>query len=255
MKTITNIRQIGSNKYSLIIEGKKHIVYDDVLLEYNILKKGEISDEVYNGIVSSNNYHEAYNKMLKYITAKLRTEKEIRERLTKLLIRKNDQDRIVQRLRNEKYLDDEMYVKSFINDNVLLSLNGPRKIAFELRRLGFNDNLISKYINDVPDDIWNEKAEKIINKKLKANHNLSKKMFIIKLKKDYNTLGYDEKYYNHLLMDIEFDDNEQMKKDYQKVYNKLSRKHSDEKLRIMIKQKMFQLGYNIEQIESLANKE
>ncbi|MBE6147986.1 MAG: hypothetical protein E7167_00525 [Firmicutes bacterium] len=253
MKTITNIRQIGSNKYSLIIEGKKHIVYDDVLLEYNILKKGQINDEVYANIVNSNNYHEAYNKMIKFITAKLRTEKEIRDKLAKLYIKKEDQDKIIKRLRDEHYIDDEIYVKSYINDSVLLGLNGPKKINYDLKKLGFQDNLIYKYLSDVEDVIWHEKAEKILNKKLKGNHKLSKKMFIIKLKKDYNNLGYDEKYYNNLLESIEVDDSIQMAKDFEKLYNKLSKKYTDTKLLMVIKQKMYQLGYDLEQIDTLIN--
>lgn len=253
MKNITSIRQIGSNKYSLIIEGKKHIVYDDVLLQYNILKKGQISDDVYTAIVKTNNYHEAYNQMLKYITAKLRTEKELCDKLTKMSVSKEDQNKIISRLRNEHYLDDEIYVKSYINDNVLLTLNGPKKIDFALKKLGFSDNLIAKYLETIGDAVWEERAEKIINKKIKTNHNLSQKMFIIKLKKDLNNLGYDEKYYNHLLNEIEIDDGMQIQKDYKKIYNKLSKKYTDNKLKLMIKQKLYQLGYKIEQIESIID--
>ncbi|MBE6155406.1 MAG: hypothetical protein E7164_01465 [Firmicutes bacterium] len=250
MKNITNIKQISNNKYSLIIEGKKHIVYDDVLLEYNLLKKGEISEDVYEQIVKSNNYHEAYNKMLKYITAKLRTEKEIDTKLIKLGVGKIDRQKIVERLKKERYLDPEIYVKSYINDSKLLSLNGPKKIEYELKKLGFDANLIQKYINAVEDDVWFEKVNKVIQKKSRGNK-LSQKMFLLKVTKDLINLGYDENYFSDILSTIYIDDKEQMKKDYEKVLLKLAKKYEGTKLKIMVKQKMFQLGYDSDKISSL----
>ena len=251
MKEITNIKQISSNKYSLIIEGKKHIVYDDVLLQYHIFKKGPINDDVYLNIIKENNYREAYNQMLKYITVKLRTENEIRQKLIKLSIKKDDQDRIIARLRKENYLNDVLYIKSYINDQITLTLKGPYKIFRELKNLSFADDLINKYLDLISEDLWKEKAEKILAKKIKVNHNLSKKMLILKLKKDFINLGYEAKYYDHLLEKIDIDDSEQMQKDYQKIYQKLSRKHSGSKLNLMIKQKMYQLGYYLDKISNL----
>lgn len=253
MKTITNIRQISGNKYSLIIEGKKHIVYDDVLLEYNIFKKGEISDDVYKQIINTNNYHEAYNKMLKYITVKLRTEKEVRDKLVKLYIGKADQDKIIERLKEEHYLDEEMYVKCYVNDNVILSLKGPKKIFFGLTKLGFKESLVSKYLDQIEDNVWFEKTEKILSKKIKGNHKLSKKMFLMKIRKDYINLGYEEKFFNHLLENLDFDDDLQMEKDFQKIYTKLSKKYNDNKLKMMVKQKMYQLGYDLDKIEKMID--
>lgn len=251
MKKITNIKQISSNKYSLLIDDKKHIVYDDVLLKYNILKTGEISEEIYIEIVNANNYYEGYNKCLKYILAKKRTEKEIREKLIKLSVGKEDIQRIIERLYQEHYLDDDKYISSYINDNLLLTLNGPKKIALNLKKSGLKENLVNEHLIGIDDAIWSQRAEKILNKKLKTARNISKKMFVIKLKKDFQNLGYDEKYYNHLLKDIIFDDADSLKKDYDKIVRKLSRKYSDEKLNVMVKQKLYQLGYTLEQIEKI----
>lgn len=249
MKKITNIKQISSNKYSLTIDNKKHIVYDDVLLQYNILKAKEISDEVYNNIVKSNNYHEGYNKCLKYILAKQRTENELRDKLTKLSLNKIDIDKIIARLREEKYLDDDKYVQSYINDEILLKLNGPKKIYNDLKKLGFNENLINTYLDKVDNDIWEEKVNKIMNKKLKTSKNISKKMFEIKLKKDYQNLGYYENQYNIVFSNIIYDEGNAIEKEYQKLLKKYSKKYSDEKLKYVIKQKLYQLGYDVNQID------
>ena len=40
---ITNIKRTSGSKYELLIEGKKNIIYEDVLLEFNIYKPCEIA--------------------------------------------------------------------------------------------------------------------------------------------------------------------------------------------------------------------
>lgn len=251
MKRITHIKQISSNKYSLTIDDKKHIVYDDVLLQYNILKAKEITDEEYNRIVKANNYHEGYNKSLKFILAKQRTESELRDKLRSLSVGKDDIDKIISRLRQEKYLDDEKYVQSYINDQVLLKLNGPKKIFLELKRLGFNEILINSYLDKVDKKVWAEKVTKIFEKKCRMSKNLSKKMLLMKLKKDYQNLGYMESDYQSLLDNIEYDESGSITRDYQKLYDKLSKKYEGERLKLMIKQKLYQLGYSLEKIETV----
>lgn len=255
MKNITNIKRIGNTKYSLIIEGKKHIVYDDVLLEYKILKKGPIEDDVYEKIITSNNYHEAYNKIIKYLSIKMRTKKEIEIKLTDLKVSKDIQCKIISRLEQEGYLNDFNYIKAYINDKVLLTLNGPNKIICDLKKMGFKQDLIEEVLNNIEESIWYEKTQKIILKKEKSNHTFSKNKFILKLKNDFINLGYPEKYYINLLNDIDFDDSKQLKKDYEKVFNKLSRKYNGKQLNIKIKQRLYQLGYDIESISSLINDE
>jgi len=251
MKEITSIKQISSNKYSLLIEGKKHVVYDDVLLKYHILKKGKISDEVYRGIINSNNFHEGYNRALKFIAFKMRTEKEVREKLTKISVPKKDQDMIIKRLYEERYLDDEKYIRAYINDQINLSLSGPKKIILNLKKEGFEADAIYKYIDNVNEDVWKDQAKKILKKKLKSYQKYSKKMFLMKLKNDYQNLGYDECHYANLLNNLDFDDELALEKDYQKVLLKLSKKYQGDKLQLMIKQKLYALGYSLDNIEKV----
>jgi regulatory protein len=253
MKNITNIKQISNNKYSLVIEGKKHIVYDDVLLEYKILKKGPIDDDVYENIIKSSNYHEAYNKILKYLAVKMRTKKEIQTKLNVLKVSKELQNQIISRLEEEGYLEENVYINAYINDKLLLTLNGPGKILYDLKKLGFNDGIVEEHLSNIADDIWYERAKKVLNKKLKSNHTLSKNAFILKLKKEYLNLGYSEKHYNFLLTDIDFDDSIQLKKDCEKLRIKLSRKYSSKELNFKLKQKLYQLGYDVDSISKIID--
>ena len=251
MIKITNIKQLDSNKFAVIIDNKKHIILGDVLLELNILKPCEININTYNKIISSNNYYAAYSKILKFIMTKMRTEKEIKDKLTKLNVNVNDQKKILQKLKEERFLDDERYVASFINDQINLTVNGPKKILFELKKLNFSEDLINKYLSNITNDIWDSKIKKIIQKKQNANHTLSKNKFISKIKLDLNNLGYSENDYAIYLNNISFDDKGQMLKDYQKYYRKYSQKYQKDKLDLMLKEKLYSLGYNLDNYEQI----
>ena len=86
-----------------------------------------------------------------------------------------------------------------------------------------------------------EHTNKIINKKLKANHNLSKKMFIVKVGNDLRNLGYTN--YREILDNIDFDDKDIYQKEYDKIYKKLIKKYPSEKADILTKQKLYTKGF------------
>ena len=58
-------------------------------------------------------------------------------------------------------------------------------------------------------------------------------------------LGYDKSVINSVLSTIEIKNNKDIaKKEYEKIYNKLSRKYSGSDLEFRVKQKMYALGFN-----------
>ena len=248
MKNITSIKQTGNNKYTLIIDEKKHIILGDVLLKLNILKPMEIDSDTYMNLINTNSYYEAYQKCLNFINYKKRTEKEIRNKLASLHISKQNADKIIKELYENGFLNDKDYLKSYINDQINLTLNGPFKIKYNLNKLSFNDEDINSFLDDVDINTWQERVNRIITKKIKGAHNISKSKLIQKIKNDLNNMGYNENYYGDILKNIEYSDKESIKKEYLKYKNKLSKKYSGEKLEIMVKQKLYSLGYDVSNI-------
>ena len=51
MIKIESIKKLSSNRYELIIAGKKHIILGDVLLGCHIFKSGDITEELYQKIL------------------------------------------------------------------------------------------------------------------------------------------------------------------------------------------------------------
>ena len=192
---ITNIKLNKNGKYVVTIDNEKYNLYQDTILKYLLFSKKEIDNTLFENIIKDNNFYDAYYKIIKFVSIRLRTENEIRKKLNTLFILKKDQDKIINKLKKQGYLNDELYIKSYINDKINLSLEGPEKVKRELLKNGFKEEDILKYLC-LFEDINEERINKIINKKLKANHNLSKKMFIVKVGNDLRNLGYQYlKYY------------------------------------------------------------
>lgn len=237
---ITSIKLNKNGKYVVTIDNEKYNLYQDTILKYLLFSKKEIDNTLFENIIKDDNFYDAYYKIIKFVSIRLRTENEIRKKLNTLFILKKDQDKIINKLKEQGYLNDELYIKSYINDKINLSLEGPEKVKRELLKNGFNEEDILKYLC-LFEDINEERINKIINKKLKANHNLSKKMFIVKVGNDLRNLGYTN--YREILDNIDFDDKDIYQKEYDKIYNKLIKKYPPEKADILTKQKLYTKGF------------
>lgn len=237
---ITSIKLNKNGKYVVTIDNEKYNLYQDTILKYLLFSKKEIDNTLFENIIKDNNFYNAYYKIIKFVSIRLRTENEIRKKFNTLFILKKDQDKIINKLKEQGYLNDELYIKSYINDKINLSLEGPEKVKRELLKNGFKKEDILKYLC-LFEDINEERINKIINKKLKANHNLSKKMFIVKVGNDLRNLGYTN--YREILENIDFDDKDIYQKEYDKIYNKLIKKYPPEKADILTKQKLYTKGF------------
>ena len=163
MKKIYKIKK-NKNKYTIILnDNTSFSFYSDTLVKYNLLKPREISDIEFEEIINYNNYIEAYNVALKYLTLKLRTRKEVERKLNEYS--KDVVENVINKLEKMGYLNEIKYIEAFINDQITLGNKGPVYIIKELEKLGLDNNLILEEINKINEDIWIEKVEKIIDKR------------------------------------------------------------------------------------------
>ena len=144
----------------------------------------------------------------------------------------------------QKYIDDVFYVDAYINNQINLTLNGPNKIIYDLSKLGINEGKL--YVDNINDEIWQEKVKKVADKYVKVNHNYSKNMLIIKLKNYLVNLGYDVNKYNDIIQEIKvLNENEVMKKEYDKIKKRYEKKYNGKELELKIKDYLYKKGFKI----------
>ncbi len=250
---IIKYQKLKSNKYKVVLENDDTItLYDNIILDNNLLLTKEIDN--IDDILKQNDYYDAYYLSIKYISRKQRTKKEIHSYLNN----KFDIDIIndtIEKLDKEGYLNDDIYIKSFINDQINLTNNGYYKILRELKNKGLNEDKIISYLDSIDKDVWIEKAKKIIEKSIKTNGKYSSKHLKEKLLYDLNNKGYDNNDILDLVNKIDVkDDLSILQKNYNTLYNKLSRKYSGKELELQLLNKLMTKGFNYNDIKNIINK-
>lgn len=172
---IIKFTKLKDNTYSVSFDDGRAIkLYDDVIVHFNLLVNKKLNIEKLEKIIKYNAELESYYKAIKYINRKLRSKLEIRKYLEKDYDEKTI-NKTIERLEKDGYLNDLLFTSAYVNSELNLTLNGPYKIEKELNKLGINDKYIKDELEKIEESIWQERIDKIINKKIKANHNNSLK--------------------------------------------------------------------------------
>lgn len=248
---IINIKK-QNNKYKIKLEGNITIeTYDEVIIKNNILYKKEIDEKLKEKIEEENKFYNTYNEIVKLINKKLRSEKEIKEIMKKKEIK--NQEELINKLKSSNLINDELYAKAYIHDRISFSNDGINKIKKELVNQEIDEDIIENELNKIDRKDQKEKLEKLIIKKLNTNTKYSNKIMKQKITNYFINLGYDKEEINEILNREQIDNNEIIKREYNKLINKYKTKYEEEKLKYIIKQKLYQKGFNIEEINNLVN--
>lgn len=252
MKIIKYVK-LKNNSYNVYIDDFSVKLYDDVIVKYELLRKKEIDKDSYEKIINDNNMLEAYYLSLKYLTKKMHCEKEL------FLYLKDKYDKkiifdTINRLKKENYLNDDVYARCYINDQLLLSCLGPNKIIKNLIGLNCDEDKVKEYVSDINNEVWFDRIEKIIKKKLKSNRSYGVNKLKDKIIYDLENLGYYKWMIDEVLNEISFDDTDNiLKKEYTKLYNKYMKKCDGKELEYKIISSLLNKGFEYDKIKKILN--
>ena len=231
----------SKNKYKICLENDENIIiYEDLILSHNLLLKKEIDNLEL--LKQENEKYALYDKALIYINKRLRCEKEIYNYLKKYTNDFKEIENIILKLKNNGYLNEELYLKSYIHDKINFTNDGPEKIKRELLNFNFDTFLIDDYLIIFDEDLCQERIEKYINKYLKVN---KKSLLVFKQKMLLNllNLGYLKEDINKVLNKINFEDTNLKEKEIIKLRKKYEKKYQGEELNNLIKKKLYEKGF------------
>lgn len=249
---IEKLKKLKSGKYKIEFEDHSSLnLYDEVILKNNLLFHKEVDNDLLNKLYDDNNHYDYYNKVLKYILYKMRSTYEIYEYMKKLNIPNEQQEEIIDKLKENHLLDDKTYVKAYINDKIHLTDNGPYKIKNELLKYNIEESLIEEEFSNYDFELFEEKVRKIISKKIASNKNDSSYKMKQKLLNYLINLGYDREMILASINNLEFNNSGVVKKEYDKLLKKLSKKYEGQELLCQIKNKLYQKGFSIDDINEV----
>ncbi len=244
---IEKIKKQSNNKYKITLENGDIInTYDDVILSTNMLYTKEIDDETLKKIQVKNDYYSLYNKAIKFISKRLRSEFEVNEFLIKNNALEIDIKKIIDNLKQNGFINDVNFAKAYIYDRFNLSNDGPYKIKKDLTNYNIDSNIIEENISLIKNSDIKDKLEKYVLKKVKIDHKHSINTLKNKLRVDLYNLDYENSMIEEVLNNVKYNNN--IEKEFNIIYNKLSKKYSDYELKTKIKEKLYQKGYSFEEI-------
>lgn len=240
---IISYKKTSRGRYIITLDNNKLTLYEDVILNNNLLFQKDITLELLEKVMNENNYYEAYDLSLSYIETKLRTESEIISYLEKKRFTKNIIDDTIKKLKESNLINEKLYIEAYTNDKINLSSYGPFKIKRNLLDLGLSEEEIDAYLDTISSEVWKSKLDKIISKKVSLMKNKSAYMIKNKLKVDLFNLGYDRNMIDSLLISINLNDEDAIKKEMSKAYDKYSKKYEGEQLKRQIKNYLYKKGF------------
>ena len=241
---IVKYKKINNSRYKVDLDdGSSLTLYEDVILKYQLLITKKIDFDLIDEINKENMKYDVYYVALGSIKSRMKSIEDLRETLLRKEYPSDLVDEAIDKLISQGYLNDEFFVKSFINNQIVTTSNGPYKIKRELLDKKIDASIIDNCLEIFTDEEQLSRIEKITNKKLKTNNSRGGYALRTKLYNDLINLGYESEIINNVLNNISFDNDKNLAvKEYEKLKRKYSRKYSGDELERIVKEKLYLKG-------------
>jgi regulatory protein len=133
-----------------------------------------------------------YNYSLKFLSYRIRSEKEIREKLKTKQVEPQIIEKIIAKLKEKKFIDDENFARMWIENRNRFKPRSLRLIKMELKQKGIEEEIFDKMINDeglMINDL--EQAKKLVEKRIGRLKGLPKQEIYEKLGRYLASKGFN----------------------------------------------------------------
>ncbi|MDV7757324.1 recombination regulator RecX [Liquorilactobacillus mali] len=256
-KILTKIQaQKRPGRFNLFIDGKYSFsVSENVLVENHLYKGQELSDELIEHLINSEEFSKIYQKALNYLSYQLRSEKEIDDHMKKISDNTLLIEKVKDRLRDYNLLNDAKYASSYVRTMVNTSDKGFNIIRNNLRAKGISENDIEQAKADYDHSKVSEKLETLIPKLIHQYRNQPSKIRIQKVKQRLIAKGYITAEFEDILSvdyssDPEHED-DLLLSQLEKLWNKYSNSNlTDSQRKLKIKQTLYRKGFALDKINN-----
>lgn len=241
---ILKYKKKRNGQYEIQLDsGKNLCLYEEVILNFSLLLKKNIDEEELDEILLSNQEYDVYYVALKSLKNRFKSVKELRISLLKKEYPVESVESAIHKLLSQGYLDDRSFAKAYINTQMITTSKGPKKIEKELLEKGVSRDIIVDELAIFTKDEQIIKIEKIANRLVRSNRSRGGIVLRKKIIQDLHNMGYSGSIVEDVLSSIDFGDTKDIvKKETEKLYQRLSRKYSGKELEFKIKEKLYQKG-------------
>lgn len=255
MAEITKIEaQKRRGRYNVYVDGKFAFpVAESVLIKYRLMKGMELDKTQSAQITTDDEIAKAYGRMLDYLSHQLRTEKEIRQKLAEIGTPEEYVEPVLEKLREERLLDDHNYAASYVRTVMHTELKGPRVIRQKLRQKGIGELIIDDALTQFTEDEQLENGAKLAKKLFRSYRSQPTRRREEKVRQGLMTNGYDADVFNQVRDQVEPEEDASQQNDLlnrqaeKMVHQYRSYKGYEQKMKI--KQALYRRGFDLDDID------
>lgn len=234
-------------------------VDQDVLIEFEIRKGKTYTEEQLNEILYKDDIKKAFNLSLKYLSYRMRAEKEIHDYLTKKEYSEDIVGIVIEKLKQHQYVNDLEFAKSFVRSRILNSIKGPLLIRQELQQKGISEANIQESLKEFPEEKQLDIAFQFAEKNAMQNKTMSDYQVKQKIGQALLTKGFSQSIVKTALSEIIIEKDEEQKlqavsKQGEKAYKKYSSKFEGWELEQKVKQYLYQRGFISDEIDAFISR-
>lgn len=165
---ITKVEQQKGNKrrYNVFVnETYAFAVHEDILIKHRLLKGVIVTNEQLSDVLKDEERNDAYMKAARFLGFRPRTRKEVRQRLQQEGYEDGLIDETLQRLANERYIDDKEFAKQWTEHRIHSQKKGKSLIRQELLQKGVDREHVQEALQHIDQEEELQSAVDIGGKK------------------------------------------------------------------------------------------
>ena len=178
---ITSIEeQKKKGRYNIFVDGEYAFgLYRETIYHFGLRPKDELDDKKIEELKSYDEINFGKKVAYRFLNFKPRSEKEVRSKLRSHKLSDESIDKIIDSLKEFKFINDEQYAKMFIESKVSLKPEGRRSLKIRLAQKGIGKETSEKTVEEnYTEETEFQKAQDLFKKykkKVKAKTPLEKK--------------------------------------------------------------------------------
>jgi regulatory protein len=167
MGKITRIEQQKKkkNRVNIYIDGEFALgLYKDTVIKFHIYENKEITPEEISSIKEFEEFTDAKEKVLNFISYRERSRKEIKDYLSNKEIRQEITNKVLEDLMRSGLIDDRRFAASWMKNRNKINPKGNFALKIELQEKGIKEDEIEKLLENIDEK---ENARKVLKKAVK----------------------------------------------------------------------------------------
>lgn len=233
-------------------------VDESILIEYHLHKGKELDKTTIDDLMEKDTLQKAYNMIIHYLSYRMRTEKEIVDYLEKKEVPDIYIAPVMEKLIQNKLINDHEFAESFVRTRVNTSEKGPGLIKKELLNKGVSKNIADKAIQTYTYEDQHHNAEKLLAKKLNQRATDSHRQKIDRLQNHLLQKGFTQDVIKDVISSHSVEKDEEVEWQAlihhgKKQLRKLRRKYEGYQLQNKMKEALYRKGFPFPLIQSFLD--